>query len=313
MADASMEPMLMSEERADAYVTYPTRSRAADGQRKAFMAVSALAVAAAIVAVAAISVALTANSTSTQTATSEQQLKSQVSGVSRVASRNTKSEVSSAMLMNQPVCAQSHTGYTACLELLNTAQHLVGDLEDTSIDRAHIMLKVRNGEYNIGNAVAFSSFTDDTVDEVHPALRGALNDPTISLKVSDIADLSKCDYVWRGVACLSVIEIGRSGDCDTNQAGNCDIKVAPIIHILDGPNIVHEGGRARRAASENPTPLFSIVGGIPDRRPITEDRRRGIGGPCYSGLGERLLCHCNSSGCGYLEYRRDPSCRWGCY
>ena len=37
----------------------------------------------------------------------------------------------------------------------------------------------------------------------------------------------------------------------------------------------------------------------------------GIGGPCYSGVGERLLCHCRSRGCGYLDYKRDPQGRWG--
>ena len=27
----------------------------------------------------------------------------------------------------------------------------------------------------------------------------------------------------------------------------------------------------------------------------------GIGGPCYSGVGERLLCHCRARGCGYPD------------
>ena len=32
----------------------------------------------------------------------------------------------------------------------------------------------------------------------------------------------------------------------------------------------------------------------------------GIGGPCGSGLGERLMCHCRRArNCGYLEYKKD--------
>lgn len=314
MSDA-LEPMLMSDERADAYATYPRQNPARDHQRKVLYAVSGLAVVAVIVAVAAISVALSANSSSAATAASGTQLKTQVSGVGMAAMRAEKGEVSSAMLMNHPVCIQSRVGYMACLELLNTAQQLVGDLEDSSISRSTIIERVNAGDYNVGNAVAYSSHSDDTLSEIYPTLQSALDDKAIRLTVSDVADISKCDYVWRDVACLTVAEVARSAGCDSTAAdAECKLTVVPIIHILDSPDIVHEGGKARREAGRV-TVLFSIAGGIPDRRTIPADdgnRRRGIGGPCYSGLGERLLCHCNSSGCGYLEYKRDPSCRWGC-
>ena len=67
--------------------------------------------------------------------------------------------------------------------------------------------------------------------------------------------------------------------------------------------------------------IGGVAGGVPDKRPIAslspEERRRGkaiynsegdmidkIGGNgvCGSGLGEPLMCHCNSRGCSYLDY-----------
>lgn len=312
MADAA-QPILADEDGRDAYVTYSVRQAPRDGQKKALMLVSILAVSAVIVAVAAISVALSAHSTTTNT---ETQLKSQVSGISSVAMQNTKSEISGLMLMNQPVCVQSHVGYTACLELLNTARGLIADLENPSIPRERIVAKVKDGEYNIGNAVAFTTTSDDSIEIMPHTLGAAMNDNSIRLTASDVADLSKCDYVWGNVACLVMAEIGRSGNCDTdgataeNSAEQCSIKVVPIIHIFDSDNVIHEDGRARRHAEVKW--VHSVAGGVPDRRPLDGSRRRGIGGPCFSGLGERLMCHCTSVGCGYLEYTRDPSCRWGC-
>ena len=92
--------------------------------------------------------------------------------------------------------------------------------------------------------------------------------------------------------------------------------MVPVIHIFSDASVdMTANGRARRASA---TSIAAVAGGIPDLRKYSEiadagkGRRRGIGGPCGSGLGEMLMCHCRASGCAYLEYKRDPDCRWGC-
>lgn len=270
-----------------------------------------IAVSAIVVAIIAISIAISAHTKSNTTYQKQTELQSQVSNVAMSTKRNYKTEFSGLMLMNQPVCTQSRYGYLGCLDLINTANTLLYDLVNLNITKDEIVRKIKNGDYNIGNSVVYGSNSDDTFEATHPALDLVFKDSSIHLTINDMADISKCNYVWNNIACLNIIEIGRNEDCNVENSTTCAIKVIPVIHILDYVNSEHFDGMVKR--SDKIFLIWSIAGGIPDRRLLdTNDKRRGIGGPCYSGLGERLLCHCRSSGCGYLEYYRDPSCRWGC-
>lgn len=301
MADTT--PMLEREgERADlSYAAAFTTGRK-DRQRPLLLVVAALAVTAIVFSVAAIAVAKTASSTSQKTETN---LQSQSAGFQSFASRTMKSEVSSMMLLNHPVCVRSRVGQAACFDLTHTAQLVLADFENTTVEQAVIQEKIENGDYNVGNSVVFTTVSGNTIDVMHPALLSALGDKSVHLTASAVADASKCDLVWEGVACLAMIEIGRSDACANPDSTDCNIQVVPVIHIL-APN-VDDNGRARREGK-----WLVSVAGIPDRRPLSAAPNRRRGG-CGSGLGEPLICECQrGSSCGYLNYYRDPSCRWGC-
>lgn len=311
MADSHHEPMIAADE--EAYASYAdSRSRRDATQRNLWIALFAVGT----LAVVATAVAISAHTGGASSNTELEQVRRELTAaqIERGASKMTES--TGVMLMSQPVCRQSRLGYLACIDLVNAAAGLITDLQNASLATEKIMDGIKAGTYNIGNTVPFASYHDDAVEIMGKSLTGALSDSSISLTAGNLADLTKCDYVWRGVACLTMVQVKKSAECDdpATASEQCKLTVVPVIHILDSASVDHASdGTVRRRSADKV--IVSVAGGIPDlrknSRQYSGDRRRGIGGDCYSGVGERLLCHCNSRGCGYLDYYIDPEGRWG--
>lgn len=210
------------------------------------------------------------------------------------------------MLMTRPVCRQTHDGYVGCLDVIATTQHLVKDLADPAVQMATILDHIETGEYNVGNSLAFATGSaDHSVAAMHPALAFALKNSNITLTNGDLVDMDKCDYVWEGVGCLTIVQVRESDGCapdaTAEKDGICAHSIVPIMHLFEEVSV---GSRRREARKI----VGGVVGGVPDLRKVAEvqgRRRAGQGGECGSGLGEMLMCHCNSRGCGYLDYYND--------
>ena len=108
------------------------------------------------------------------------------------------------MLMTQPVCRQSQHNYMQCLDLINTAENLIRDYANASYPTTEIETKVRMGDYNVGNSVAYLTREDSAIETMPDVLKKALASKDIDLTVGKLADLGQCEYVWANVGCLTV-------------------------------------------------------------------------------------------------------------
>lgn len=114
------------------------------------------------------------------------------------------------MLMTQPVCRQSQHNYMQCLDLINTAENLIRDYANASYPTTEIETKVRMGDYNVGNSVAYLTREDSAIETMPDVLKKALASKDIDLTVGKLADLGQCEYVWANVGCLTMAEIHHS-------------------------------------------------------------------------------------------------------
>lgn len=227
-----------------------------------------------VVAVCAFGVAVSAHTRSMTVKSSTAELQASLGSTSAHASkaekeahRNFKSQFAGMMMMNQPVCRQTHKGYIACLDLVNSAQQLITDLTDPDVSVQKIMEHIREGTYNVGSATAFASGNDDTIISMAPGLKDLLEDPENSITVNDVADLNKCDYVWRGVACLSVINAGKINSAKTgceedSKPGECVRKIVAVIHILDDEEVEYLAGGTKVNRRRNSYAIGGVASGV---------------------------------------------------
>eukprot|EP00911_Craspedida_sp_UC1_P000170 UC1_evm1s132 len=316
------EAYSLADDGAGEGVTVGTQRERVLESRLKMMTIALVAVG--VLAIVGIAVGISAHSQASTTT-------SQVAEAEAERQRNYKSELAGMMVMNQPVCRQTYFGYVGCLDLMSTVQAYVRDLADADVTREAILDKLKQGSYNIGNALAFAT-THQSHDmaALHPGLKHAVEGSDIELGMGDLIDMQKCDYVWQGVGCLRMVRVRQSPECQMTAEeyaatdAKCSAKVVPIVHIVE--DVEAHTGRSRRSIDQRRI-IGGVAGGVPDKRPIASlspderrrevNRRRGqaiydgngnmidkIGGngACHSGLGEPLLCHCNSRGCGYLDY-----------
>jgi hypothetical protein len=260
MPSTEQQAMLMESQDGTSYVTYGSETRASKSRSGLILGICAIGVAA-----VALGLAASAHVTSANVASQDTQLQTVVQ--TQAAQQTTaqksqfKSQFAGMMLMNQPACRQTHQGYVACLDLVNTASQLITDLTDPDVSIDQVLDNIRNETYNIGSAVAFATMQNDRVEAMAPRLAEALDDPSNRLTVNGVADLSKCDYVWRGVACLTLIESVHTASCEKENATKpCYRKMVPIIHILDEATEVDEFGNVRRRGAMQV--VGAVAGGI---------------------------------------------------
>ena len=226
-------------------------------------------VAVGMVAAAALGVAVSARTRSITVASSGKELQAALGDTATQASHaevkamaNFKSQFAGMMLMNQPACRQTHQGYIACLDLVNSASKLITDLSDPEVSSDDVLKNIEANEYDVGSAVAFATMRDDEVAAASPVLARALEATDNYLTVNGIADMSKCDYVWRGVACLTLVEASESDSCkDDEDQRPCLKRIVPIIHILDDAAVEYdENGNVRRRGAGQV--IGAVAGGI---------------------------------------------------
>ena len=233
--------------------------------RGAWIALACIAVVAATafgVAVSAHTRSMTVASTGTELQGNLGNTAASVAKTEVQAKANFKTQFAGMMLMNQPACRQTHAGYVICLDLVNTASKLITDLTDPEVNTEKILANIDAGDYNTGSAVAFATLRDDAVAAMAPALAEVIEDSNNYLTVDGIADMSKCDYVWRGVACLTLIQSAESKSCSDEEDNTpCAKKIVPVIHILDDADVEYnkDGSVRRRDAKQV---IGAVAGGI---------------------------------------------------
>lgn len=242
------------------YVAYGAESRSNKSRSGLILGVCAIGVAAVALALAA-SAHVTSSNVAAQDTQLQTVVQTQATQQTTAQKSQFKSQFAGMMLMNQPACRQTHQGYVACLDLVNTASQLITDLTDPEISVEQVLDNIRNETYNVGSAVAFATMRNDRVEAMAPRLAEALEDPTNRLSVNGIADLDKCDYVWRGVACLTLVESVHTPSCEKeNATKTCYRKMVPIIHILDEATEVDEFGNVRRRGAMQV--VGAVAGGV---------------------------------------------------
>lgn len=238
--------------------------RRSNSNKSTWLALAAIGV----VAVVAFGVAVSAHSRSMTVASSGTEMQAQLGSTASHAANaelkaaaNFKTQFAGMMLMNQPCCRQSHRGYVACLDLVHSAQKLITDLTDPEVSVEQVLENINGDVYDVGSAVAFATLRDDAIEAMSPVLAEVIESQDNHLTVNGVADLSKCEYVWRGVACLTMLESASSVACD-NAADNrtCYRKIVPVIHILDELTEVDEHGNVRRRNTMQV--IGAVAGGI---------------------------------------------------